>query len=123
RGLEDETTATQGSPDSSARLLAARAFRIALLALAVGPMARGADDPARPDGVVPSDPVFQALLTDGTTASGRIRQLDLDAEGRGHVVLVDKEETSIPLDRLVKLACTGGPPAYPPKGSLLVLPE
>ncbi|MDB5353091.1 MAG: putative carbohydrate binding protein [Planctomycetota bacterium] len=77
-----------------------------------------ADDP--PGSPVLSDPVFQALRTDGTTASGRIRQLGPD----GRVVLVAGEvETVIPLDRLVKLTREGDIPDSPPEGSVALFPD
>ncbi len=86
--------------------------------------ARGrADDPQKP-AVVPSDPVFEAVLTDGSAVAGRIRELRL-AEGQGEAVLVAEggQEKAIPLDRLVKLTRRGDASPYPPEGSLLVLPD
>lgn len=83
-----------------------------------------ADDPEKPGVVVPSDPVFEALRTDNTTANGRIAELRLE-DGQGQVVLVgdgDQQET-IDLSALVKLTRQGESPPYPPEGSLLVLPD
>jgi hypothetical protein len=65
------------------------------LALAASTLLPG---PAPDDGAastVPSDPVFTALLVDGSTASGQIRQLGLK-EG---LVLVkpDNPERTIPI--------------------------
>lgn len=68
---------------------------------------------------VPIDPVFEARLADGSTASGRIKQL-----GRGgQIVLVGDKEQTFPLADLISLTRDGDtPPAYP-EGSLIVFPE
>ena len=50
------------------------AIGLALSALAVGPGLTRPDGPTT-GGSVPSDPVFSALLTDGTTLSGQIRRI------------------------------------------------
>jgi hypothetical protein len=68
---------------------------------------------------VPTDPVFQARLADGSTASGRIHRLGPD----GNLVLVGEQERSFPLLDLVSLVRDGDiPPSYP-DGSLVVFPE
>ncbi len=90
-----------------------------LAAVALLPPSRGADDP--PAGSpVPSDPVFQALRTDGSTVSGRIRQL-----GAGNEVVLEGASgpVTVPFDRLVKLTREGDLPASPPEGSLVLFPE
>ena len=91
-----------------------RAFLAIVLAFAWAPSTRGDDPPP-----VPSDPVFQAIRTDGSTASGRIRQIG----PQGRVVLTDgATETAIPLDRLVKLTREGDQHAAVPEGSLVLFP-
>lgn len=96
-------------------------FLCGLLVVATSSGAHPRDDEPR---VVPSDPVFEALLIDGTSALGRVGDLSLEA-GRGRLVLVDEDDMGreIDLARLVKLTRRGEPPPYPPEGSLLVLPE
>ena len=81
----------------------------------------GADDPAPPGSTVPSDPVFSALLIDGTSAAGRIRQLGPDRK----LTLVGEKgaERTVPLDRLVKLTREGVDPALPPDGPLVLFPD
>lgn len=96
---------------------------LAAMAMAVASRARAADDPPpapAPGSPVPSDPVFQALRTDGSVVSGRIRQIG----PQGRVVLVgDSGEASVPLDLLVKLTRDGDPPATPPEGSVVLFPD
>jgi hypothetical protein len=78
---------------------------------------RGADTPRGT--TVPSDPVFKALLVDGTTASGRIRQL-----GPGDaLVLVGEAETKVPLTKVVSLTREGDPPASPGEGTVVIFPD
>jgi len=95
-------------------------YPLALLLVAVASLPRPAfaDDPS--GSPLPSDPVFQAMRTDGTTVTGKIRQL-----GPGNrVVLVDgANETAIPLSGLVKLTREGDTPAYPPERSVLLFPD
>jgi hypothetical protein len=80
-----------------------------------GPCALG-DDPSP----VPSDPVFRALRTDGTTVSGRIRQLGPNRR----VLLSDGTiETAIPFDRLVTLTREGDQPSALPDGSVVLFPD
>jgi len=81
----------------------------------------GADDPTPPGSTIPSDPVFSALLTDASTAAGRIRQLGPD----GSLTLVDEKgaERAVPPGRLVKLTRDGVPPALPPDGPLVLFPD
>jgi hypothetical protein len=77
------------------------------------------DGPIPPGALVPSDPVFSALLTDGSQVSGQIRRLG-EVDG---VMLVNEngEERSIPVNRLVKLVREGVPPQAPTEGGDLVL--
>ncbi len=98
----------------------------ALVALA---QAAVADDPpsVRPTrttptvAAVPSDPVFGALLTDGSTASGRVIRVDA-VEG---VTLAgpDGGERTIAVDRLVKLTRDGGSPPSTVEGGSVLLPH
>ena len=71
---------------------------------------------------VPSDPVFSALLTDGTTVSGQVRRLG-EKEG---VTLVSEEggERLVPLSRLVKLTREGAsPPSNTEGGDIVLFPD
>ena len=81
----------------------------------------GAADPVPPGSTVPSDPVFTALLTDASTATGRIRQLGPD----GSLTLVDEKgaERAVPPGRLVKLTRDRLAPALPPEGPLVLFPD
>jgi hypothetical protein len=95
------------------------------LAFVVTPYAsQGADKPAPastpapPSAIVASDPVFSALLIDGKTVSGRIRQL-----GPSETSLGEASDQAIPLDRLVKLTRDGFAPPHPPEGTLALFPE
>ena len=100
--------------------IAPRVFAVLVaLVFVSGTRSLAADDP--PVGSpLPSDPVFEALRTDGSVASGRIRQLGPE----GQVVLVgDDGDVTISFDDLVKLTRDGDPPASPPAGPVLVLPE
>jgi len=91
------------------------------LALAASTLLPG---PAPDDGAaspVPSDPVFTALLIDGSTASGQIRQLGLK-EG---LVLVnaDSPDRTIPIASLVKLTREGASPPLTNEGGLVIFPD
>jgi len=110
---------TEFAPSRVAALLKAIAMATAFLLAAPG-MACLAADPVSPGTTVPSDPIFTALLTDGTTVSGRIRQFGAECE----VVLVPPEGTEqvIPLARLVKLMRDGSAPSFNPEGSLILFP-
>lgn len=95
------------------------AFGLAVAALVVGPASGGDDPPGTP---VPSDPVFTALLTDGTTASGQIRRLGADSG----VSLVSGAgaERAIPADNLVKLTREGAPPpSTGDRGDIVLFPD
>lgn len=94
----------------------------ALLLGSVAPPCPAADEPARAGPAVSPGPVFSALMTNATTATGRIRQLG----SQGTVTLVDEDEDEqvIPFDRLVKLTRDGTPsPPIPPEGTLVLFPE
>jgi hypothetical protein len=78
-----------------------------------------ADGPPTAGAFVPSDPVFSALLTDGTLVSGQVRRL---GEKDGVTLVTENgEERSIPIDRLVKLTREGTPPPAPTEGGDMVL--
>ncbi|WP_435016658.1 NPCBM/NEW2 domain-containing protein [Tundrisphaera sp. TA3] len=101
----------------------ARRSRLPLLALAAIAIARPApaQEPPSPGATIPSDPVFTAVLIDGTQATGRLRQL---GTGPGAVLVEGPgQERAIPLDRLVKLARggLGGPPQR--EGGLVLFPD
>ena len=98
---------------SGTRLLAPATL---ILAFALAP-ARAEDPPA--GATVPSDPIFTALLTDGTTASGLVRRVG-DKDGVT-LVSVDGVERPIPLDRLVKLTRDGASPPSPNEWRDIVL--
>jgi hypothetical protein len=91
----------------------------AILSLLLTPATTEAAGPPPAGATVPSDPVFTALLTDGTTASGRIRQIGPE----GNVTLLGDSEQIIPLKRVVKLTKEGPPPTYPPEGTLALFPD
>jgi hypothetical protein len=98
-------------------------LRASLLVLALGltPAVAAAAEPAPAGAPLPSDPVFSALRTDGTTVSGRLRRFG--ASGEVAIVPAEGAEQVIPLDRLVKLTRDGAPPAASPEGSLVILPD
>jgi hypothetical protein len=77
---------------------------------------------ARPDDTpVPSDPVFTALSTDGSTASGRVRRFG----PAGEVTLVPAEgpEKVVALDALVKLSREEVGPSLAPEASVVLFPD
>ena len=87
----------------------------ALLLILTAGVASGIDDPARSIpaskpvltnlAAVPSDPVFNALLVDGSTTSGRIIQVDA---ARGITLAgAGGHERTVPTDHLVKLTREG----------------
>ncbi len=98
------------------RLRAMPAALAVVLVFVRGPSVRGDDPPP-----VPSDPVFRAIRTDGTVATGRIRQIGPN----GRVLLTDgATETAIPFDLLVSLSREGDPtPASLPDGSAVLFPD
>jgi hypothetical protein len=75
------------------------------------------------DGVLPSDPVFDAVLTDGTTVNGRLGALSLAADGSGSVRIVGDEAREIPLDRLAKLERAGSPAPEVKADAWVLLPD
>ncbi len=109
-------------PILSPRLLNALAALLAATAAV-------AADPTPAGSTVPSDPVFSALMTDATTASGRIRQLGPD--GALTLVVEGGNERTIPLGKLVKLTREGtaspsaveGPFAGRREGSTVLFPD
>ena len=94
------------------------------LSLGLAPvLALAGDDPPRATGVaVPSDPVFTALLTDGTTVAGQIRRL---GEKEGLTLATDQgEDRPVPFDRLVKLTREGAsPPTNAEGGEIVLFPD
>jgi hypothetical protein len=79
-----------------------------------------ADSPPGSSGsIVPSDPIFNALLTDATRVSGRIRQFGPD----GTISLVGETERTLALRSIVSLTRDGEPPPSLPEGSLVVFPD
>jgi hypothetical protein len=88
------------------------AFGLALAPTTDGPPAVG--------DFIPSDPPFSALLTDGSTITGRIRKLG-EKDGVTLVINDQGEERSIPVDRLVKLTREGTPPPASTEGGDIVL--
>jgi hypothetical protein len=82
---------------------------------------QGAAPPVSGGPTVPSDPLFSALLVDGKTVTGRIRQIGQ----AGDVTLVPPEgpEETIPFRRLVKLTREGALPSLSPEKSMVLLPE
>ena len=77
------------------------------------------DEPRPPAAAVPSDPVFSALLTDGSTVSGQIRRLG-EKDGVSLVTETGAERL-LPYDRLVKLTREGAPPPTAAEGGEVVL--
>ena len=100
-------------------------FTLALALVGVAPAL--ADDPAPRQGgaglvgSVPSDPLFQALLTDGSAVAGRLLQVDA---GRG-VTLAGEggEERTVAVDRLVKLTRVGSPIPVAAEGEVVLFPR
>jgi hypothetical protein len=93
----------------------------ALVLLGAG-MGRGEAEPVPPGSPVPSDPVFTAHLLDGTTQTGRIRQIG--PHGEIALVPVEGKEQVLPLGRLLKLTRDSVPSApTPTEGSLVLFPE
>lgn len=93
-------------------------FALGLISSALG---LGADGPSNGGPTLPSDPVFSALLTDGTTTSGRIRLISPSGDftlvpGRG-------AEQVVPFHRLVKLSREGTLPLGAPEKQFVLLPE
>lgn len=87
-----------------------------VLACAAGSV-RG-DDPKNT--TVPSDPVFEATLADGSVVSGRLLGF---GPAQSLVLVGDAGEKSVVLSRLVSLTRQGDPPPYPPEGTVVVLPD
>ena len=97
------------------------AIGLALSTLAVAPGLARLDGPTT-GGSVPSDPTFNALLTDGTALSGQIRRV---GEKDGVTLVTEKGvEHSIPIDRLVKLTRDGAsPPPAAEGGDVVLFPD
>jgi hypothetical protein len=92
------------------------------LAIALGPALPGDDAPRATGVAVPSDPVFTALLTDGTTVSGQVRRL---GEKEGLTLVSDQGvDQPVPADRLVKLTREGAsPPTNAEGGEIVLFPD
>jgi len=100
------------------------ALVLALGSLAVTPgLAPGEDRVPSAGTTVPSDPTFTALLTDGSTASGQVRQIRLGTEAGLILVNGQDPDRMIPLDRLVKLTREGASPPLTNEGGLVVFPD
>jgi hypothetical protein len=81
-----------------------------------------ADDPKAPLTATPSDPIFRAVLTDGTAVSGQIRKLN-EASGVA-LAVAGGGETTIAADQLVKLTREGAsPPAANEGGAVVLFPD
>lgn len=91
------------------------------LALVASLLGLSADEPPAAGPTLPSDPVFSALMTDGTVASGRIRQISPS----GDVTLVHNRgaEQVLAFPKLVKLSRDGYLSLSPPEKQLVLLPE
>jgi hypothetical protein len=98
------------------------AFALAALAFVTGLAPDGDGAPAA-GATILSDPVFTALLTDGSTASGRIRQHQLGPKAALVLVNGPDSDREIPLDRLVKLTREGTTPSPTNEGGLVVFPD
>ena len=102
---------------------------LALLSLIVARPAFAADPAPAGGSTVPSDPVFSALLTDGSTATGRIRQLG--PNGTLTLAVEGGADRPFPLDKVVKLSREAAPSALAMEGpagsrrvgSMVVLPD
>jgi NPCBM/NEW2 domain len=95
-----------------------------VLVLSLAPtFALGSDDGPRSTAAgVPSDPVFTALLIDGTTVSGQIRRL---GEKEGLTLVSEQgEERQVAFDRLVKLTReAASPPTNVEGGEIVLFPD
>ncbi|WP_435005244.1 NPCBM/NEW2 domain-containing protein [Tundrisphaera lichenicola] len=95
------------------------------LGLAAGPVTPArefvGDRPAVTPISIPSDPVFNALRTDGSTVSGQIRQLGL----KSGLVLArsDAADQTIPIEGLVKLTREGSSAPMTTEGGLVLFPD
>ncbi len=85
--------------------------------------AMAAEDPVSAIGStpVPTDPVFQVLLIDGSTLTGQLVQLGPDDQLS--LAVEEGKSQSIPLDRVVSLTRRGNAPPALPGGSLIQFPE
>lgn len=91
-----------------------------VVALGLLPFVSRAEEPVPAGATIASDPVFTALSADGTTVSGRIRQISPE----GDVTLVPTEgpEKTVAFGKLIKLTREGMPPPFPSGGSLVLFP-
>jgi hypothetical protein len=87
--------------------------------------ARSADGQgeSKPSAVLPSDPIFQATLLDGSTIEGRLSGLSLDAHGQGAARFEREPHQSIPIDQLIGLSRQVLRSQPPPAGPIVVLPS
>lgn len=80
----------------------------------------GDDAKDQPGASLPSDPIFEAFLTDGSIASGPILEL---GPGEQLTIGSQDEKRVISFDQLVKLTRPEMSVPYPPSGTLLILPD
>ena len=86
--------------------------------LAAWPTASSAQSSDRP---VPSDPLFNVLTTDGSTATGRLRQFG--SHGELTLVTAAGIDKTYPIASLVKISRQTAIPALVPEASVVLFPE
>jgi hypothetical protein len=105
----------------SHRVIAARLRALAFCSIAaLGIPGRTLAEADPIDLPVASDPVFKVLMSDGSTESGRIRQIG----PKGELTLVTTEgpERVIAIENLVKLSREGVTPSLNPEASVVLFP-
>lgn len=75
----------------------------------------------RADGALPSDPIFKALLIDGSPVIGRISKIGPD--GALTLSTSDGKDETLPIDSLVKLSRNGWNTPTVPEASVVLFPE
>lgn len=78
---------------------------------------------ARGDDGLPSEPVFQARLTDGTSQNVRLQRLDAQGKLTFRPEAANAASRVLSLDQVVVLQRDGVSPPYPPEGPGLLFPE